>query len=213
MGCGAVTPERTCRVCGALVLFDDDAPEWSNQAVGLRFERCTVHGASERPEEKCTLSVDDEHLSILDRREATWLTWDHGRVQTIAVDDYAGMKARLTATRFVVLGALAFFVPKRTSVAYLSIQAEGASALVEVPGVTPPTLRAQLSVWLPEAPEPLEPPVALPHPPAAPAEVPTTMTHVNSIKDRLQVLDALLADGAITPEEHSTRRATILDSI
>jgi hypothetical protein len=137
------------------------------------------------------------------RRELGFIGWEH--VRDLAADSRDGMEQRITATRVVLLGALALLAKKQRVLSYLIVTDSAGDWMFEVPGLSAIELDAGLRSLQPyvraaESELPVEP------------ETPV-VAELPSVQDRLQRLGTLLETGLITAEEYAQRRTAILDSL
>ena len=144
-------------------------------------------------------------LSLYDERwEAIY--WD--QIHHLSADSSETVERRITATRVLLLGAIGLFAKKEQVVSYLVVVDQGGEWIFAVPGVSAMELRA----WV----RPAEARVTRdrpPMPPPAPSQKSAALSDVSLIEERLVRLDTLRDRGAITAEEHSERRAAILNEL
>ena len=129
-------------------------------------------------------------------------------IRSISADSRESIERRITATRVVLLGALALFATKQTVVSYLVITDDQGEWIFAIPKMTSVELHAWTQPWRANAASAqpsLPPPTLVPIPSGAPT--------VDDLEHRLRTLDTLLERGVITSAEHGQRRAQILSEI
>ena len=142
------------------------------------------------------------------RKSIGFLPW--ATIVEVAADSREDIERRLTGTRIVFMGFFALMAKKETKVAYLVIRDNDGDWVFAVPGISAMELRSglrALQVFVPDSNNTPGVPVAAAFAPPA----------VGGAADdpavRLERLDGLLARGLITNDEHSARRAAIIDSL
>ncbi len=153
-----------------------------------------------RPDPIDLVVTDEGVLFVRGRKTLGGIPW--ASVTDIFVDDREGIERRVTATRVLLLGALAFVARKETRVAYLVVSDADGDWMFGIPNMSSIELDASLA-HLQRFVErrPLPPPWM---PPSASNSSPG---------NRLQTLNELLQAGLITDEEFRQRRAAVIDGL
>lgn len=154
-----------------------------------------------RPDPADLVVTTEGVLFTRGRKELGGIPWS--AVNSIYADDREGVERRITATRVILLGALAFIARKETRIAYLVISDDDGDWIFGVPGMSGIELEASLTHLQQFLPRRTLPP-------------PTTATSAGtsiSPSDRLRRLQDLHDTGLISDDEFSQKRAAILDEL
>ena len=154
-----------------------------------------------RPDPADLVVTTEGILFIRGRRELGGVPWSS--INAIHADDREGVERRVTATRVMLLGALAFIARKETRIAYLVFSDAGGDWMFGIPNMSSIELEASLAhlrQFLPRRSFP------------APTALPPTAPGI-SFSDRLRSLNNLHEAGLISEEEFSQKRSAIINEL
>ena len=154
-----------------------------------------------KPEPADLVVTHEGVLFVRGRRELGGIPWSS--VVSIHADDRDGVERRITATRVLLLGALAFVARKETRLAYLVIADSRGEWIFAVPGLSPIELEASVRTLQP----------LLTSPGLPPPDTSVVLTGAVDVSQRLRRLSELHASGLITDDEYRDQRAVIVRSL
>lgn len=139
-----------------------------------------------------------------------WETVYWEQITSVSADNRESVERRITATRVALFGAVGLFAKKERTISYLIVVDSAGDWMFAVPKVSAMELRA----WAKPAQARIlrDRPVP-PSTPSRPIGPTTVESSVLDIEQRLARLDVLRERGAITHDEHASRRAKIIDEL
>lgn len=167
-----------------------------------------VFGLRDEPVKACVLTIDDERIALADGRHII-ISWATDDVEAVTVEDEAGVRSRVTATRLLFLGRDAFRQPKTTICSWLTVIADDTLVVVEIPSVPPAVVRTEISRMLGWDLTPVPAEAELPPPPSSPS----AGAGWRPVEDRLRALAALHSDGLVSDEQFAAKRIELLGEL